>query len=55
MGAKKPYKHRFQYFKQALIVRAAAIGINLEQRGDGRVAGSSVNFSPMPDGNNKHD
>jgi hypothetical protein len=24
---KKPYKHRFQYFKQALIVRAAAIGI----------------------------
>jgi hypothetical protein len=26
---KKPYKHRFQYFKQGLIVRAAAIGINV--------------------------
>jgi hypothetical protein len=26
---KKPYKHRFQYFKQALIVRAAAIGITI--------------------------
>ncbi|MGA2059543.1 MAG: hypothetical protein ABSG67_03605 [Thermoguttaceae bacterium] len=27
---KKPYKHRFQYFKQALIVRAAAIGITIK-------------------------
>ncbi len=26
---KKPYKHRFQYFKQALIVRAASIGIRI--------------------------
>ncbi len=26
---KKPYKHRFQYFKQALIVRAAGIGITI--------------------------
>ncbi|MGD0381924.1 MAG: hypothetical protein ABSA77_00285 [Thermoguttaceae bacterium] len=26
---KKPYKHRFQYFKQALIVRAERIGVNL--------------------------
>jgi hypothetical protein len=26
---KKPYKHRFQYFKQAIIVRAAAIGITI--------------------------
>jgi hypothetical protein len=28
---KKPYKHRFQYFRQALIVRAAAIGVNLNR------------------------
>jgi hypothetical protein len=26
---KKPYKHRFQYFRMALIVRAASIGINI--------------------------
>lgn len=26
---KKPYKHRFQYFKQALIVRANNIGIKI--------------------------
>ena len=26
---KKTYKHRFQYFKQALIVRAAAIGVTI--------------------------
>ncbi|MGD0655794.1 MAG: hypothetical protein ABSA16_15760 [Thermoguttaceae bacterium] len=26
---KKPYKHRFQYFKQALIVRAAGIGVKI--------------------------
>ena len=26
---KKPYKHRFQYFKQGLIVRAAGIGIKI--------------------------
>lgn len=27
---KKPYKHRFQYFKQALIVRADRIGIHID-------------------------
>ncbi len=26
---KKPYKHRFQYFKRGLVVRAASIGIKI--------------------------
>ena len=29
MGAKKPSKHRFQYFKQGLIVRRKLIGIKI--------------------------
>jgi hypothetical protein len=37
---KKPTRHRFQYFKQALIVRAAAIGITISP--EERVGGSSM-------------
>ncbi|MGD0518708.1 MAG: hypothetical protein ABSA26_14330 [Thermoguttaceae bacterium] len=32
---KQPYKHRFQYFKQALIVRAAKIGITIDPKAGG--------------------
>ncbi len=48
---KKPYKHRFQYFKQALVVRAAAIGITISP--EMQVGGSSMDFSSIPDRNSR--